>query len=192
MTNRRRLILLDRDGVLNRLVIDKEHGTVDSPLHPSQVELYPDIAKTLLRLNTMSFALCIVSNQPAAAKGKTTLDNLKQVHNLIVQKAQEAGAIILSSHLCFHRAEDHCSCRKPRTGLLEEAMEQQGPVDLASSWMVGDGFTDIDAGKRLGLKTAFLGPKKCDHCKVASDSKLQPEIWCKDLAGFAQELHLLQ
>src|SRR5215469_5534383 len=115
------LILLDRDGVLNRVVVDPEHGTIDSPLHPDQVEVFPWVPEALLRLGRAGFALAIVSNQPAAAKGKTTRSNLERVQSRVLAEAESAGARIASSHFCFHRAEDGCDCRKPKTGLLQEA-----------------------------------------------------------------------
>src|SRR4051794_24300103 len=82
------LIILDRDGVLNALVIDSEHGTIDSPLHPSQVQMIPGIPETLARLQHLGYVLAIASNQPAAAKGKTTQENLEKTHAVILQKIQ--------------------------------------------------------------------------------------------------------
>ncbi|MGK5086328.1 HAD hydrolase-like protein [Bdellovibrionota bacterium FG-2] len=80
--------------------------------------------------------------------------------------------MIQSSHICFHRSEDQCACRKPKTGLLEAAIEAHGgPAYLkeifatgenhllraSGLWMVGDGVTDIQAGASLGISTAFNG-----------------------------------
>src|SRR5260370_22613455 len=107
------LILLDRDGVLNRVVVDPEHGTIDSPLHPDQVDVFPWVPEALLRLQRAGFGLAIVSNQPAASKGKTTRENLERVQARVLAEAQRAGARIASSHLCFHRSEYGCSRRKP-------------------------------------------------------------------------------
>src|ERR1700722_17071549 len=116
------LILFDRDGVLNRLVIDPEQGTIDSPLHPGQVELLPGAAEAVALLTRAGFGIAIVTNQPAWAKNKTTRRNLELVHETITRAVQETGGTILSSHICFHRAEDGCECRKPRVGLLREAI----------------------------------------------------------------------
>lgn len=179
------LILLDRDGVLNRLVIDPEHGTIDSPLHVSQVELLAGVSEAVAELTRMGYLLAIVTNQPAAAKGKTTQKNLHDTHELILQKIQERGGIIQSSHFCFHRSEDGCTCRKPRTGLLEEAIQLHA---TQATWMVGDGVTDIQAGAALGISTVFLGPKKCDACRVFNDFQLKPSFWAENLLEFAQFL----
>lgn len=180
------MILLDRDGVLNRLVVDAEHGTVDSPLHPSQVVVFPFVAAALARLARAGYDLAIVSNQPAWAKGKTTRGNLDAVHAAVLKAVEEGGGKIRGSHICLHRAEDNCDCRKPKTGLLRAALGRD--ADLDRSWMVGDGVTDVQAGAALGLQTAFLGPRKCDACKIMEERSLTPNYWGPDLAAFVDYL----
>jgi histidinol-phosphate phosphatase family protein len=182
------LILLDRDGVLNRLVVDAEQGTVDSPLHPSQVKLLPGVAESLAILTKAGYGLAIVTNQPAWAKQKTTRGNLETVHEKIVTEATCLGGRILSSHLCLHRSEDKCGCRKPKPGMLREAFARNPGCDAARSWMVGDGVTDVQAGTALGLRTAFLGPRKCDACKIMDELGLHPTVWVSDLPAFTTYL----
>ena len=186
------MILLDRDGVLNRVVIDPEQGTVDSPLYPDQVGVFPWVPDALAKLARAGYGLAIVTNQPAAAKGKTTRDNLLAVHKKVLESAQSDGARILSSHICFHRAEDLCACRKPKTWLLREAFQMNPDYDRPeiknASWMVGDGVTDVQAGVAFGLKTAFFGPKKCDGCRIFEDRDLNPAFWGKNLGEFADFL----
>ncbi len=182
------LILLDRDGVLNAVVVDPEHGTVDSPLHPSQVEMRPGIPEALAALGRAGYALRIVSNQPAAAKGKTTRANLEAVNARVVEQAQSRGATIAGSHLCFHRQEDGCACRKPRTGLLEEALRAHGDFDPAACWMVGDGVVDVEAGNALGLRTAFLGPRKPEVAAILAERGASPSLWADGLPEFAAEV----
>jgi histidinol-phosphate phosphatase family protein len=182
------LILLDRDGVLNALVVDAEHGTIDSPLHPDQVEVLPWVPDCLARLTAAGFGLAIVTNQPSWAKGKTTRANLEAAHREVVERACSTGGRILSSHICWHRGEDGCSCRKPRPGLLLEALARHAPPDLRRCWMVGDGVTDLQAGVAACVRTAFLGPRKCDACKILADRSLRPDFWGNDLAAFTQHL----
>jgi len=182
------LVLLDRDGVLNALVVDAEQGTIDSPLHPSQVEMLPGAAEALAALGRAGFTLRIVTNQPAAAKGKTTRENLEAVHRKVVELAESRGAKIDSSHVCFHRHEDGCACRKPRAGLLEEALRAHGDRRPAVCWMAGDGVADIQAGAALGLRTAFLAPRKSDVAAILGERGVAPSLWTDGLAGFAEHL----
>jgi histidinol-phosphate phosphatase family protein len=176
---------LDRDGVLNRLVVDPEQGTVDSPLHAAQVSLLPGVPEALARLTSAGYAMAIVSNQPAAAKGSTTLQNLQEVHDIVLQLAQQAGGRILSSHLCFHRSEDGCACRKPKTALLEEAVHRHAQgIARQRCWMVGDGIFDVEAGHAAGLKTAFLGSQKIEIAKILAEHNLHPDLWVENLPAF--------
>jgi D-glycero-D-manno-heptose 1,7-bisphosphate phosphatase len=174
--------------VLNRVVVDPEHGTIDSPLHPDQVQMVPGAAEALATLCADGYALAIASNQPAAAKGKTTLENLEAVNAKVVAELERGGARIAGSYLCFHRAEDGCDCRKPKPGLLKQALAAHPDRDAAASWMVGDGVTDVQAGRRAGVRTAFLGPRKCDACKVFEELETTPQWWGADLAGFVAHL----
>lgn len=182
------LILLDRDGVLNDMVYHPEHGTVDSPMHPEQVTLLPGVPEALKLMTDAGFGMAVVTNQPAAAKGKTTRANLEAVHARVLQEATASGGRILSSHVCYHRAEDRCTCRKPATGLLEEAFGQNPDYDRRASWMVGDGVTDIQAGKALGLLTALIGKKPCAVCQNLEDTCGMPTTSTPDLPSFAAML----
>jgi D-glycero-D-manno-heptose 1,7-bisphosphate phosphatase len=170
------------------MVVDPEQGTVDSPLHPEQVRIPPAVPETLARLTQAGYGLAIVSNQPAAAKGKTTRTNLEHVHARILEQIQAQGGQILSSHICYHRSEDRCTCRKPGTGLLEEAFQQHPSYDRKASWMVGDGLTDIQAGQALGLRTAMLAPHKVETEHLLRDKKAVPTLWADDLADFCCKL----
>lgn len=182
------MILLDRDGVLNKLVVDAEHGTIDSPLHESQVQLHGGASEALRLLTDHGYGVAICTNQPAAAKQKTTRENLERVHARIVSEMEASGGRVLSSHICWHRAEDGCACRKPKTGLLEEAFLRNPTFTREGAWMVGDGIGDLKAGRALGLKTAFLGPDKVEYLKVFSEHGVTPDLLCRDLIDFVKRI----
>lgn len=184
----KKLIILDRDGILNAVVVDPEQGTIGSPLHPSQVEILPSVPEALAVLKDLGFTLAIATNQPAWAKGQTTRSNLDAVHERVLAEITSRGAQIQSSQICFHKREDQCLCRKPQPGLLNEILKQNPDVSIDDSWMVGDGVTDIEVGVSVGLKTAFLGPRKCDACKILESRDLIPSFWGKNILEFAEYL----
>jgi histidinol-phosphate phosphatase family protein len=188
MDRRSRLIVLDRDGVLNRTIHNPAEPRPDSPLRAAEVTVFPWVAAVLRRLNDAGFGLVIASNQPASAKGKATRAELELVHQLIVEGAQQAGAVILSSHICFHRAEVGCACRKPATGLLEEAFRQHPEFEVAASWMAGDRATDVLCGASFGLRTALLGPPDAGDTALLSNRQVQPSFQGRDLRDFADYL----
>lgn len=179
------LILLDRDGVINKMVIDPEHGTIDSPLHPSQVTIFPWVVEALLRLQKASYALAIVTNQPSSAKGKTTRKNLEDVQALILETLTQAGVKILDAQVCFHRSEDRCECRKPKPGMLNTVFERHPEFVRGDAWMIGDGVTDVEAGLAAGVKTAFIGPRKTDAIAIFEEKGLNPDLWVDNLLKFA-------
>jgi len=179
-----RLVIMDRDGVLNKMVIHAEHGTLDSPMNVSEVQLMEGVEESLVRLTRAGIGLSIATNQPAAAKGKTTRKNLQDIHALIVRRLESCGAIIKSSHICFHRQEDGCECRKPKPGLLLEAVRQHELSATEVYWMVGDGVTDIEAGILAGAKTAFLGSRKADMIGLFEERNVRPDFWGSTLSEF--------
>lgn len=146
----------------------------------------PGVPEALVSLARLGYKFIVVTNQPAAAKGKTTLANLQAAHDKLMRELRARDVVIEKSYMCLHRKEDNCRCRKPATGMFEQALLEHPWIDLKSSWMVGDGVTDVQAGKKMGLKTAFLGPKKCDACKILEDQL--PEFWGKNLTEFSESL----
>jgi D-glycero-D-manno-heptose 1,7-bisphosphate phosphatase len=191
MDRRQTLIVLDRDGVLNRTLPHPTEPRPDSPLAVSEAEVFPWVPEVLRDLTAAGYGLVVASNQPAAAKGKATRAALDAVHAEIVRQAQAAGGVILSSHICFHRAEDGCACRKPATGLLVEAFARHSGFSRGASWMVGDRATDVLAGASFGLRTAFLDPGSsggaADRATLEA-RQIRPSFCGVDLRDFAAHL----
>jgi D-glycero-D-manno-heptose 1,7-bisphosphate phosphatase len=189
----RGLIVLDRDGVLNALVDHSsrkagEHPAEprpDSPLRATEVMVFGWVPEVLRDLTQAGFGIAIASNQPAWAKGKTTRAELQAVHAAVVLQATSAGGVILSSHICYHRAEDACTCRKPATGLLAEAFAQHADYDREASWMVGDRASDVIAGAAFGLRTALVGAVAREDRDDLAARGLAPTFEGRDLRAFA-------
>jgi D-glycero-D-manno-heptose 1,7-bisphosphate phosphatase len=188
MAATRALIVLDRDGVLNALCDNPAEPRPDSPMRTEQVVVFPWVPGVLRDLTRAGFGLAIATNQPAAAKGKTTRAELQAVHAAVVLEATGAGGVILSSHICYHRAEDACTCRKPATGLLVEAFAQNPGYDLASSWMVGDRAPDVIAGAAFGVQTALVGDIAREDREQLVARDLTPTFQGRDLRDLAAHL----
>ena len=182
------LILLDRDGVLNALCDNPAEPRPDSPLRTEQVAVFPWVPGVLRDLTRAGFGLAIASNQPAAAKGKTTRAELQAVPAAVLLEATGAGGLILSSHICYPRAQDACTCRKPATGLLAEAFARNPGYDLASSWMVGDRASDVIAGAAFGVQTALVGDVAREEREQLVARDLTPTFQGRDLRDLAAHL----
>lgn len=185
----KRGVLLDRDGVINRMVYDAEHGTVDSPANPDQFELLPGAAAAVHTLNQLGLPVAIVSNQPGVAKGKMTSALQEAITSKMHAELAAAGAHLDGVYYCQHHPDAklaeyrvRCECRKPRPGLLLRAADELG-ISLVDSWMIGDGLIDVQAGQAAGCMTVWLGAWKCDVCHIARDKNATPTCIASDLAG---------
>ncbi len=113
----------------------------------------------------------VVTNQSGVGRGYFDAEALQQVHARMVRLLAEAGATIEAIYVCPHRPEDDCACRKPKTGLAEQAAAQWG-FEAQRCWVVGDKRCDIELGRRLGAETflvrtgygaQFAGACPADH-----------------------------
>ena len=182
-----RLIILDRDGVLNRTLPNPAEARPDSPLRVEDVSIFPWVPAALRQLSNAGFVLAIATNQPAAAKGKTTLEALQQVQDRVLREVQREGGVISSAHVCFHRAEDGCNCRKPKAGLLNAALQRHPAALREQSWMVGDRATDVLAGAAAGLQTALLGDTLgLERQALAAAGAVGPSFCGDDLQDFVR------
>jgi D-glycero-D-manno-heptose 1,7-bisphosphate phosphatase len=181
----RSLIVLDRDGVLNQLIDNPAEPRPDSPMRVGQVTVFPWVPQALRELTQAGFGIVVASNQPGWAKGKATRAELEAVHAAVIDQAQALGGVILSSHICYHRSEDGCFCRKPAPGLLAEAFALHAGYAVDTSWMVGDRAVDALAGAAFGLRTALVAADSAERATLASRG-FEPDFLGADLRDFAR------
>ena len=147
-TGSRGAVFLDRDGVINRPVI--RDGKPYPPTRVEELEVLPHVRQALVRLHDAGFRLVVVTNQPDVARGTQRREVIDTMH------ARLAAALPIDEfRVCDHDDRDGCVCRKPKPGLLEAAA-QEGGLDLAASFMVGDRWRDMEAGRRAGCTTIFI------------------------------------
>lgn len=170
----RAAVFLDRDGVIVEPVPDALLGTYESPYHPDDVTLVPGAAEAIAALRAAGFILVGVSNQPAAAKGNVTIDELRAVHNRTAELLTSDGASLDDWRYCFHHPDGvvaelarPCPCRKPAPGMLLDAAGAHA-IDLAASWMVGDSDSDVAAGRAAGTRTVLVEHPRSAHRRRAS------------------------
>jgi D-glycero-D-manno-heptose 1,7-bisphosphate phosphatase len=141
-------IFLDRDGVLNRAEV--RNGTPHPPASLQELQILPGVARALSALKASGYALVVVTNQPDVARGTATRQSVEDIHHRI--RSELCLDAILA---CFHDNADDCDCRKPKPGLLLRAARDFG-LDLASSFMIGDRWRDVEAGERAGCRTFYI------------------------------------
>lgn len=160
--DRRPAVFLDRDGVLNAGVPDRDSGLLESPLAVDDVRLLPGVPAALRALAAAGYALVCVTNQPAAAKGKVSIAELLAVHQHVLELLAHESVQLDASWLCPHHPEGiveglsvRCPCRKPAPGMLLSAAAA-AEIDLAASWMIGDTDADVRAGAAAGCRTVLI------------------------------------
>lgn len=143
-----KLVFLDRDGVLNKLVDSEE---LRAPRNIKELEICEGASEAVFFLSKAGYRIVVVTNQPDVSR------NLNSVQNVLTINAQIKSEIpqISKFEVCFHDDSDFCTCRKPKSGLfvdyLSESLDQ--PRDI---WMIGDRDSDIQAGKSVQAKTILI------------------------------------
>jgi D-glycero-D-manno-heptose 1,7-bisphosphate phosphatase len=152
-----RAVFLDRDGVINRAVL--RGGLPFPPQSVQDLEILPGVPEALALLKSAGFQLVVVTNQPDVARGAQTREGVEEIHT-VLRRALPLDAV----KVCYHDDADECACRKPAPGMILEAARDLA-VDLSRSYMVGDRWKDIEAGRRAGT-TAILIDNGYDEKKA--------------------------
>lgn len=144
----RRAVFLDRDGVLVRPVI--RDGKPFAPLKAEELALLPGAAEAVARLKVAGFVTVVVTNQPDVARGDVAQAVVEAMHARLMEWLP-----LDAVRACWHDDADACPCRKPKPGLILDAARDFG-IDLAASFLVGDRWRDVGAGKAAGVTTLFI------------------------------------
>ena len=159
LKNKQKAIFLDRDGTINKYV-----GFLRDI---DEFELLDGVADAIQEINASGYLAIVSTNQPVIARGEVSFDELEMIHNKMETLLGQKGAYLDAIYFCPHHPHKgyegerpelkfDCECRKPKPGMLLKAA-QKFNIDLAQSWMIGDGENDIKAGMNAGCKTALIG-----------------------------------
>lgn len=149
MANAAKAVFLDRDGVLNEAPL--RDGNPLSPMSVMDVVIPSDVPGALERLRKNGFLLIMVTNQPNIVRGVQSRETVQAINRHVEMLLRLDGV-----EVCEHDDGDDCECRKPKPGLLLRAAAREG-INLGASYMVGDRWRDIEAGRRAGCRTIMIG-----------------------------------
>lgn len=158
LKQKQKAVFLDRDGTINRYV-----GYLTKK---EQFFLLPNAAQAIARINASPYLAIVITNQPVVARGECSFEELEEIHMTMETQLGEQGAYLDDLFFCPHHPDSgyegerpelkfDCACRKPKTGLIDQAAERYH-IDLAESWFIGDSTMDIQTGKNAGTKTVLL------------------------------------
>ncbi|MBK1647476.1 D-glycero-beta-D-manno-heptose 1,7-bisphosphate 7-phosphatase [Rhabdochromatium marinum] len=143
-----RLVILDRDGVINR----DSDAYIKSPDEWAPISGSP---QAIARLNNAGWTVTVATNQSGIGRGLFDHDQLALIHQKMSQELATAGARIEAIAYCPHRPNKGCTCRKPRTGLLESLARRFG-VSLVDVPVIGDALRDVQAALAVGARPILV------------------------------------
>ena len=145
-----RYVFLDRDGVINRKASEGEYVG-----RWSDVALLPGVEAAIAALNRSGRRVIVVSNQRGVALGRYTAADVEDLHARLQRHLAAHGARIDAFYYCPHD-KDECNCRKPKTGMFEQAFRDFPGASAAASVLIGDSISDIEAARTLGMPSLFI------------------------------------
>ena len=158
LKNKQRAVFLDRDGTMN---ISK--GFISKA---EDFELIPGTVEAIKAINKSGALAIVITNQPVIARGECSFEELHDIHNKLKTLLGEKGAFVDDIFYCPHHPDKgfegevpelkfDCECRKPKTGMIEEAVDKYN-IDLSRSYMVGDSTMDLETARNAGVKSVLV------------------------------------
>lgn len=175
------LIILDRDGVINQ---DKDQH-IRSHHDWQAINGSLDAIRCL---HEAGFTLVVATNQSGIARGFFSEDDLKKIHQKMLAAVTSAGGLISDIFYCPHHPDDHCACRKPKPGLMHQAAERFPQFKLNESFVIGDSWRDMQAGKAANCKTILVQTGNGPLALSRHQHELGDTVVVDDLFAAAQHI----
>ena len=180
-----KLIILDRDGVIN----------LDSPDYIKSVDEWqaiPGSLEAIARLCREDYTVVVITNQAGIAKGLYSINTLNQIHQKMIDELHHFGGEVSAILFCPHVDEQHCDCRKPKPGLFLE-LAKRSNCNLKEVYALGDAVRDLQAAAEAGAKPVLvmtgkggMTAKEIDNGKFSDSIQNAPRF--RDLADFVENL----
>ncbi|HEY8353783.1 MAG TPA: D-glycero-beta-D-manno-heptose 1,7-bisphosphate 7-phosphatase [Methylophilaceae bacterium] len=174
-----KLVILDRDGVIN---YDSPHFIKS----PEEWKPIPGSLEAIALLNQSGFRIALATNQSGIGRGLFDMTTLNAIHDKMTRALAQVGGRIDALFYCPHSAEANCSCRKPKSGMIEE-IGRRFAIDLNTVYSVGDSLRDLQASSALGAQSILVRTGKGE--RTLAEGNLPEGTWiCADLAEAAQRI----
>jgi histidinol-phosphate phosphatase family protein len=150
-TDKNWTLFLDRDGVINKRIIGDYVKTID------EFEFLDGVVDAITVFNKYFQRIIVVTNQQGIGKGLMTEDDLKKVHNFLIENVEKCGGKINKIYFCPELAKNNPECRKPNIGMALQAKKDFPEIDFSKSIMIGDSMSDIKFAKNSGMISVAVG-----------------------------------
>jgi D-glycero-D-manno-heptose 1,7-bisphosphate phosphatase len=159
-----KLIILDRDGVIN-------YDSAQFIKSPDEWKPLPGSLAAIAQLNQAGYRVVVATNQSGIGRGLFEMDTLNAIHEKMLKALAQAGGRIDAIFICPHTSADNCPCRKPKPGMLHE-IALRFSADLTGVPAVGDALRDLQAAAAVGAQPLLVRTGKGE--KTAADPDLPP------------------
>lgn len=167
-----RLLILDRDGVINK-------DSARFIKSPAEWIPLPGSLEAIARANRLGFTVVVISNQSGLARGLFDIGVLNKIHTRMHGELARFGGHIEAVFFCPHSPDDDCSCRKPRPGLLLD-LGRRLNTDLKTSTFIGDRESDMVAAEAVGARRILVkrgrGAETADRLDGGSDITIRDDL----------------
>jgi len=163
-------VFLDRDGVISIFTPD------DYIKKWSEFEFLPTAFEGLKKLTENGFDIVIISNQAGVGRGLFSIEDLQNITQKMQQELKKHGAEIYKVYYCVHKKEDDYNCRKPKIGLIEQFIAENGEFEREKTFFVGDADVDIETGIKSGLRTILVLSGKTKLVDEVQSWNFKPEF----------------
>ena len=174
-----RLIILDRDGVIN-------HDSDTYIKSPEEWRPIPGSLEAIANLTRAGFTVTVATNQAGVARGLFDLATLDAIHRKMQTAVAQAGGKLAGIFYCPHGPDDGCDCRKPKPGLLKQIAQRFG-VSLRGVPAIGDSLRDIEAAESVGARPLLVRTGKGEITLVSLGDPPRVEVF-KNLAAATDQL----
>jgi D-glycero-D-manno-heptose 1,7-bisphosphate phosphatase len=168
-------VFLDRDGVLNEKMPEGHYVTRWEEFHP-----LPGVPEAIAQFNRAGVRVIVVSNQRGVSLGRYTVADVEFIHSRFQELLGASGAHVDGFYFCPHDKHS-CTCRKPGPGLFEQALAEFPGIAVESSAMIGDSLSDIEFGRRLGMRTVFIDAGSAHQKPGAASARELAQLCCRSL-----------
>jgi D-glycero-D-manno-heptose 1,7-bisphosphate phosphatase len=166
----------DRDGTV---IEEAEY------LHePERIRILPNALEGMKRFRDMGYRIVLITNQPGIGMGYYSKEDFYRVNRALLKSFSEQGILIDKIYFCPHSKSENCDCRKPGQALIRRAQEELN-IDLSGSVMIGDKTSDIETGKRAGMRTVLV---RTGFGGGDGEFAAQPDITAEDLMDAAKRI----
>ena len=143
-------LFLDRDGVINKKLDGKYVCDF------SEFEFMPGALSAISKLSNLFSRIIIITNQQGISKGIMSTKDLTTLHTQMKKRIEDAGGRIDKIYYCPHLEEINCLCRKPKPGMIKQALINFPQIKIEKTYLIGDSDSDIEAGRKMNLNTVKL------------------------------------